>query len=237
MIIDQLPSVGTPALTDETVTEQGQNLFKVTWQRLLNLFKANTTPADIGAVDTAGAAAAAPVQSVNGQTGAVTIPVTPLSDATPSPLGTATPGTSTNVSRADHVHAMPSASDVGALPVPTIVEDVWDTTQGGTAVNESTATFEVSGSGFVIVQDNTWIEAANDYGSTNVTITYNGAVVASAGVRTTSSHPEMQGAYVEFPATVSNGDTFVLNERHTKSGTKHARRRIVCFGCTVTKTA
>lgn len=116
MIIDQLPSVGTPALTDETVTEQGQNLFKVTWQRLLTLFKANTTPADIGAVDSAGAAAAAPVQSVNGQTGDVTTPVTPLSDATPSPLGTASAGTSTDASRADHVHAMPSASDVGALP-------------------------------------------------------------------------------------------------------------------------
>lgn len=116
MIIDQLPSTGTPTLTDETVTEQGQNLFKVTWQRLLALFKANTTPADIGAVDTAGAAAAAPVQSVNGQTGTVTIPVTPLSDATPSPLGTATPGTADYAARADHVHVMPSASDVGALP-------------------------------------------------------------------------------------------------------------------------
>lgn len=115
MIIDQLPSVGTPALTDETVTEQGQNLFKVTWQRLLALFKANTTPADIGAVDSAGAAAAAPVQSVNGMTGAVIIPSASLSDDNPQPLGTATPGTSTNVSRADHVHAMPSADQVGAM--------------------------------------------------------------------------------------------------------------------------
>ena len=122
---------------------------------------------------------------------------------------------------------------------PTIVEDVWDTTQGGAANFDSTGTFEVSGSGFVLVQDNTWIDplSASDYGSTNVTITYNGAVVASAGVRTTSTHSEMQGAYVEYPANVSNGDTFVLNERHTKGGTKHVRRRFVCFGCTVTKTA
>ena len=131
------------------------------------------------------------------------------------------------------------ADDVGALPVPTIVEDVWDTKQGGAANFDSTATFEVSGSGFVLVQDNTWIDplSASDYGSTNVTITYNGAVVASAGVRTTSTHSEMQGAYVEYPANVSSGDTFVLTERHTKGGTKHARRRFVCFGCTVTKTA
>ena len=36
------------------------------------------------------------------------------SSATPQPLGTATAGTSTDYSRADHVHAMPSASDIGA---------------------------------------------------------------------------------------------------------------------------
>lgn len=77
MIIDQLPTVGTPSLTDETVTEQGQNLFKVTWQRLLNLFKGNTTLSeltnDAGFVNASGAAAAAPVQSVNGKTGAVVV--------------------------------------------------------------------------------------------------------------------------------------------------------------------
>lgn len=37
------------------------------------------------------------------------------SNATPANLGTAGAGTSTSYSRADHVHAMPSASDVGAL--------------------------------------------------------------------------------------------------------------------------
>ena len=35
-------------------------------------------------------------------------------DVTPAALGTAAAGTSTAVSRSDHVHAMPSASDVGA---------------------------------------------------------------------------------------------------------------------------
>ena len=39
----------------------------------------------------------------------------PLSDSAPLALGTATPGTSESVSRADHVHPMPSAGDVGAL--------------------------------------------------------------------------------------------------------------------------
>ena len=37
------------------------------------------------------------------------------SDATPQALGAATHGTSTAYSRADHVHAMPTAADVGAV--------------------------------------------------------------------------------------------------------------------------
>jgi len=38
------------------------------------------------------------------------------SDSTPAALGTAAAGTSVSYSRADHVHAMPAASDVGAIP-------------------------------------------------------------------------------------------------------------------------
>jgi hypothetical protein len=38
-----------------------------------------------------------------------------LSNATPSALGAASSGTSPDASRADHVHTMPSAADVGAL--------------------------------------------------------------------------------------------------------------------------
>ena len=37
-----------------------------------------------------------------------------LSDGSPSALGVAAPGTSSEASRADHVHALPSSSDVGA---------------------------------------------------------------------------------------------------------------------------
>lgn len=40
------------------------------------------------------------------------------SSATPQALGTATAGSSTDYSRADHVHAMPTASNVGAIPAP-----------------------------------------------------------------------------------------------------------------------
>ena len=40
------------------------------------------------------------------------------SDATPQALGTAAAGSSANYSRADHVHAKPTASDVGAIAAP-----------------------------------------------------------------------------------------------------------------------
>lgn len=40
-----------------------------------------------------------------------------LSNAIPSPLGIASTGTSSQASKSDHTHAMPSASDVGALPI------------------------------------------------------------------------------------------------------------------------
>ena len=39
-----------------------------------------------------------------------------LSSSTPQPLGTAAVGSATDAARGDHVHAMPSASDVGADP-------------------------------------------------------------------------------------------------------------------------
>lgn len=43
------------------------------------------------------------------------------SSATPQALGTAAAGSSTDYSRADHVHAMPTAVDVGAIPAVTEV--------------------------------------------------------------------------------------------------------------------
>lgn len=45
-----------------------------------------------------------------------TIPT--ASSSTPSALGTAAAGSSTDYARGDHVHAMPTASDVGAIAAP-----------------------------------------------------------------------------------------------------------------------
>ena len=47
------------------------------------------------------------------------IPTVPsASSATPAALGTAAAGSSTDYSRADHVHAKPTAADVGAIAAP-----------------------------------------------------------------------------------------------------------------------
>jgi hypothetical protein len=60
---------------------------------------------DSGFVDASGAASAAPVQSVNGQTGAVTVNVpSAASSGTPAMDGTASRGSSTQYARADHRH-------------------------------------------------------------------------------------------------------------------------------------
>jgi hypothetical protein len=48
----------------------------------------------------------------------------PLSDDPAEPLGVAAPGASDEVSRADHVHPLPTAADVGALPDDTVIPDV-----------------------------------------------------------------------------------------------------------------
>ena len=57
------------------------------------------------------------------------------SSATPSALGTAAAGSSTDFARADHVHAMPSAADVGAAPATGIAP----TAISGTAVVDNDA--------------------------------------------------------------------------------------------------
>lgn len=59
-----------------------------------------------------------PVSSVNGQTGAVSLSIPSASSATPQALGTAAAGSSSDYSRADHVHAKPTASDIGAIAAP-----------------------------------------------------------------------------------------------------------------------
>lgn len=51
-------------------------------------------------------------------------PLNVATSGTPANLGTAANGSSSNYARQDHVHAMPSASDVGALPDTTTAADL-----------------------------------------------------------------------------------------------------------------
>ena len=93
--------------------------FAVWWQQAKNWLNSKF-------VDTEGAAAAAPVQSVNGKTGAVTIDVSPSvhpAKTLPANLGTATTGKSDDYARADHVHNMPKSQDIGAISAPQSPED------------------------------------------------------------------------------------------------------------------
>ena len=73
----------------------------------------------------------APVTSVNGQTGEVTVSVPSAYASTPAALGTASAGSSSNYAKGDHVHAMPSASDVGAEPA---VTEVTNTSTGAVSL-------------------------------------------------------------------------------------------------------
>ena len=95
---------------------------------------------DSGFVDASGAAAAAPVQSVNGQTRTVVIAVPDASSATPKDLGTAAAGTSTTYARADHVHKKPTASEIGALPSSTPIHNVPSGGSAGQVLSKASGT-------------------------------------------------------------------------------------------------
>ena len=58
--------------------------------------------------------------------------VTAISSTTPAALGTAAVGTSTTVARSDHVHAMPTAAQVGALSANQTITLSGDLTGSGT---------------------------------------------------------------------------------------------------------
>lgn len=76
----------------------------------------------------------------------------PLSSATPQPLGSASAGTSTTVSREDHIHALPTASAVGAIPTSTVTTkgDLLAATGSGTVVRVPVGT-----NGQTLVADST----------------------------------------------------------------------------------
>ena len=85
MIIDQLPNLASVQETDEIPVERGTTTYKTTLQKLKNLIASLLTKTDVGLgnVDNVQQYSADnpppyPVSSVNGQTGAVEIPVQSL---------------------------------------------------------------------------------------------------------------------------------------------------------------
>ena len=179
----------------------------------------------------------APVASVNGKTGIVVltpsdigayqkpasgIPASDLasgvipsvpsaSSANPQNLGTASAGTSNDYSRADHIHNMPSASDVGAAPV---VTEITNSTAGAVtqaldagkiyhftgALTSLTITLNAAGAGIIPQYHFDF-----DSGSTAPTVTLPGTVTMEGGTFTpeASKHYEIDilnnyGVYVEW---------------------------------------
>lgn len=131
---------------------------------------------DSGFVNANQAAAAAPVQSVDGRTGNVTT----LSNATPSPLGTASHGSANYAARADHVHAIPSADDVGAMSA---WELLWTNASPSSAFGAQTVSLDLSGYDQVLIKvrfgtssgmfENAYMKHLCDIGETTTIYAFN----------------------------------------------------------------
>lgn len=111
--------------------------------------------------------------------------------ASPAALGTATPGASDLVARGDHVHPMPSASDVGARPdtwMPS-AEDVGARALNAAIAHEYTAILTASG----------WTGDAAPYTQTvdvsGILATDSPIVDLQAGDETTESYAALSTAW------------------------------------------
>lgn len=91
-----------------------------------------------------------------------------LSNATPADLGTAAPGVSTEASRADHVHDLPTAADVGAAASLHVHSgaDITSGTVGTARLGSGTANATTFLRG-----DQTWAAAGGGGGVTEVRMT------------------------------------------------------------------
>ena len=116
--ISQLPAATEAQSSDVLAGVQSGATKKFSLAVILNWIKNTLTPANIGAIPTSARGAASGVAELdsNGKVPTSQLPTFPSpSSATPQDLGTAAAGSSTDYSRADHVHQRPtySASDVG----------------------------------------------------------------------------------------------------------------------------
>jgi hypothetical protein len=103
----------------ETLTTRGDTLYRgtTTGERLAIGTAGQILKVSAGGIPEWGAAPASGVSSVNGETGAVTVTVPSASSTTPAALGTAAVGSASTFARADHVHAVPTAANVGGVTI------------------------------------------------------------------------------------------------------------------------
>jgi hypothetical protein len=111
-----------------------------------------------------------------------------LSDAIPQALGTAGSGDGTSAARDDHVHAMPSASDVGADPAGTAASAISalnlgtaaqaDTTDFATAAHTHTGVYEAAGVAAALVDD---LSGVTDTATARTNLGLGGAAVLAVG--------------------------------------------------------
>jgi hypothetical protein len=123
-----------------------------------------------------------------------------LTTTPPSPLGTQAVGTGTTAARSDHVHAMPSATDVGADPAGT------GATQAAAAVAAHTALADPHPQYLTPAEGNAAYEAI-------------GAAAAAIAAHTSAGDPHSQyltqaeADALYAPATTSGAPDFLLLDR------------------------
>ena len=128
------------------------------------------------------------VTSVNGATGDVVLPIPQAFNGTPQALGTADPGISDAFARGDHVHKMPSATNVGAIPAPSSPATgaflVWDG-NAWTAQTPSIILINPANGGIVttnkmtLIPGNFFMNVKNGYVSLTMRIKVNGTWTAN----------------------------------------------------------
>lgn len=97
-----------------------------------------------------------PKENASGTFDEVVLPAIPsASSSAPSALGAASAGSSNDFSRADHVHAMPSAADVGAAPATEIEQSSINSSLGNETLQDDIAYLDgiVSGLGTAATAD------------------------------------------------------------------------------------
>ena len=118
-----------------------------------------------------------------GETG----PAANLGSATPQDLGTAAAGSSAFGSREDHVHNMPSASDVGADPSGTAASAVSTHNADTTSVHGIADTSLLATTAYVDTAESDAVTAANSY-SDSLASNYDSAGSAAAVASDLSDH-------------------------------------------------